>query len=227
MRTELHVCHTEGAYTPTGACPRTRLPPTALQPWSARRRRGERVQKAGTIGGGAALSTRGAAPGRCDDACRTYRHHTSTVEGFEVCLRGRRRLALDRAGRRSVRAWRRQACAARTGGTGRTRAARDGGGGTSCPGARAQLCARAPSPANAACAQQINPRPRPVGQVHGLGLAVRAGGSARAVRQSSTSTPPPRASAPPPTVRALPSSLKFGDGRKSRSSYPVRCTYPK
>eukprot|EP00964_Phaeocystis_antarctica_P040674 scaffold23263_cov78-Phaeocystis_antarctica.AAC.3 len=62
------------------------------------RRRGERVQKAGAIGGGAALSTRGAAPGRCDDACRTYRHYVSTVEGFAVCLRGRRRLALDRAG---------------------------------------------------------------------------------------------------------------------------------
>ena len=62
------------------------------------RRRGERVQKAGAIGGGAALSTRGAAPGRCDDACRTYRHHIITVEGFEVCLRGRCRLALDRAG---------------------------------------------------------------------------------------------------------------------------------
>ena len=80
------------------ACPPTRLPPTARQPWSARRRRGERVQKAGAIGGGAALSTREAAPGRCDDACRTYRHHISTVEGCEVCLRGRRRLALDRAG---------------------------------------------------------------------------------------------------------------------------------
>ena len=117
-----------------------------------------------------------------------------------------------------MRAWRRQACAARTGGTGRTRAARDGGGGTSCPGARAQLCAHAPSPANAACAQQINPRPRPVGQVHGLGLVVRAGGSARAARQSSTSTPPPRASAPPPTVRALPSSHSLETGRKSRSS---------
>ena len=64
---------------------------------SARRRRGERVQKAGAIGGGAALSTRGAAPGRCDDACRTYRHHISTVEGFEVCLRGRRPLASRRS----------------------------------------------------------------------------------------------------------------------------------
>ena len=104
--------------------------------------------------------------------------------------------------------------------------AREGGGGTSCPGARAQLCARAPSPAHAACAQQIHPRPRPVGQAHGLGLVVRADGDARAARQSSTSTPPPRASAPPPTVRALPSSLpKFGDGRKSRSSYGVRSRY--
>ena len=62
------------------------------------RRGGERVHKAGAIGGGAALSTRDAAPERCDDACRAYRHHISTVEGFEVCLRGRRRLALDRAG---------------------------------------------------------------------------------------------------------------------------------
>ena len=80
--------------------------------------------------------------------------------------------------------------------------AREGGGGTSCPGARAQLCARAPSPAHAACAQQIHPRPRPVGQVHGLGLVVRADGDARAARQSSTSTPPPRASmAPPPRER--------------------------
>eukprot|EP00964_Phaeocystis_antarctica_P085256 scaffold53816_cov35-Phaeocystis_antarctica.AAC.1 len=83
------------------ACPQTHVPPTALQPFGSRhgaRRRGERVQKAGAIGGGAALSTRGAAPGRCDDACRTYRHHIITVSGFEVCLRGRRRLALDRAG---------------------------------------------------------------------------------------------------------------------------------
>ena len=95
-----HVCHTEGAHT------RTRLsaisPPTDRSATLTRAhgacRRGERVQKAGAIGGGAALSTRGAAPGRCDDACRTYRHHISTVEGFEVCLRGRRRLALDRAG---------------------------------------------------------------------------------------------------------------------------------
>ena len=98
-----------------------------------------------------------------------------------------------------MRAWRRQACAARAGGTGRTRAAREGGGGTSCPGARAQLCARAPSPAHAACAQQIHPRPRPVGQAHGLGLVVRADGDARAARQSSTSTPPPRASMAPPS----------------------------
>eukprot|EP00964_Phaeocystis_antarctica_P007697 scaffold4154_cov72-Phaeocystis_antarctica.AAC.1 len=76
-------------------------PPTDRSATLARsgaRRRGERVQKAGAIGGGAALSTRGAAPGRCDDACKTYRHPTSTVEGCEVCLRGRRRLALDRAG---------------------------------------------------------------------------------------------------------------------------------
>eukprot|EP00964_Phaeocystis_antarctica_P036929 scaffold21084_cov60-Phaeocystis_antarctica.AAC.2 len=43
-------------------------------------------------------STREAAPRRCDYACRTYRHHSSTVEGCELCLRGRRRLALDRAG---------------------------------------------------------------------------------------------------------------------------------
>eukprot|EP00964_Phaeocystis_antarctica_P039273 scaffold22465_cov60-Phaeocystis_antarctica.AAC.3 len=48
---------------------------------------GERVQKAGATGGGAALSTRGAAPGRCDDACRACRSHTGTVDGFEVCLR--------------------------------------------------------------------------------------------------------------------------------------------
>eukprot|EP00964_Phaeocystis_antarctica_P069387 scaffold42156_cov49-Phaeocystis_antarctica.AAC.2 len=119
---------------------------------------------------------------------------------------------------RSARAWRRQACAARAGGTGRTRAAREGGGGTSCPGARAQSCARAPSPAHAACAQQIHPRPRLVGQVHGLGLVVRAGGSARAARQSSTSTPPPRATAaPPPRERFRhPASLETGR-RKSRS----------
>ena len=105
-RTGLHACHSGCMHVTVvqratranfphhaRACPLTRLPPTALQPWSARRRRGERVQKAGAIGGGAALSTRGAAPGRCDDACRTYRHYVSTVEGFAVCLRGRRPLA--------------------------------------------------------------------------------------------------------------------------------------
>ena len=54
-------------------------------------RRGERVQKAGAIGGSAALSTREVAPRRYDDACRACRSHTGTVEGFEVCLRGRRR----------------------------------------------------------------------------------------------------------------------------------------
>eukprot|EP00964_Phaeocystis_antarctica_P038899 scaffold22247_cov73-Phaeocystis_antarctica.AAC.1 len=79
------------------ACPQTHVPPTALFGSPARSARGERVQKAGAIGGGAALSTRGAAPGRCDDACRTYRHHISTVEGFEVCLRGRRPLASRRS----------------------------------------------------------------------------------------------------------------------------------
>eukprot|EP00964_Phaeocystis_antarctica_P006096 scaffold3329_cov69-Phaeocystis_antarctica.AAC.1 len=75
------------------ACPQTHVPPTALQPGGSphgARRRGERVQKAGAIGGGAALSTREAAPRRCDDACRTYRHHSSTVESCELCLRGRR-----------------------------------------------------------------------------------------------------------------------------------------
>eukprot|EP00964_Phaeocystis_antarctica_P012152 scaffold6706_cov83-Phaeocystis_antarctica.AAC.2 len=45
----------------SAACPPTRLPPTARQPWSARRRRRERVQRAGAISGAAALSTRGAA----------------------------------------------------------------------------------------------------------------------------------------------------------------------
>ena len=70
-------------------------------------------------------------------------------------------------------------------------------------------------------AQQIHQRPRLVGQVHGLGLVVRAGGSAPAARQSSTSTLPPRASAPPPTVRALPPSRSsLETGRKPRSSYP-------
>ena len=96
--TELRVCHTEGAYTPSLSA---NSPPTDRSATLARRhgarRRGERVQKAGAIGGGAALSTREATPRRCDDACRTYRHHISTVEGFEVCLRGRRPLASRRS----------------------------------------------------------------------------------------------------------------------------------
>ena len=96
----LHAKMTAPAARPIytlSVCPRTDLPPTALQPWSARRPRGERVQKAGATGGGATLSTRGATPERCDDACRAYRHHTGTVEGFELCLRGRRRLASPRS----------------------------------------------------------------------------------------------------------------------------------
>eukprot|EP00964_Phaeocystis_antarctica_P143468 scaffold109036_cov47-Phaeocystis_antarctica.AAC.2 len=83
------------------ACPRAHLPPTALQPCSHARSAPPRRasgRRQGAIGGGAALSTRGATSRRCDDACRACRCHTGTVEGFEVCLRGRRRLALDRPG---------------------------------------------------------------------------------------------------------------------------------
>ena len=116
-----------------------------------------------------------------------------------------------------MRPWRRQACAARAGGTGRTRSAREGGGGTSCHGARAQSCARAPSPADAARAQQIHPRPRLVGQVRPR--AGRACGRqcscGEAEQHKHAATACAGAAADGKSASVVP---KFGDGRKSRSS---------